>query len=43
MGVAGTALSSEVVAVAITVLALGLVGAMYLYSYLLWRKKGSRG
>lgn len=43
MGVAGTALSSEVVAVAITVLALGLVGAMYLYSYLLWRKNGSRG
>ena len=43
MGVAGSALSSEVVAVAITVLALGLVGAMYLYSYLLWRKNGSRG
>ena len=43
MGVAGTALSSEAVAVAITVLALGLVGAMYLYSYLLWRKNGSRG
>ena len=43
MGVAGTALSSEVVAVAIAVLALGSVGAMYLYSYLLWRKNGSRG
>ena len=43
MGIAGSALSSEVVAVAITVLALGLVGAMYLYSYLLWRKNGSRG
>lgn len=38
MGVAGSALSSEVVAAAIAVLAFGSVGAVYVYSYLLWRK-----
>lgn len=38
MGVAGSALSSEVVAAVIAVLALGSVGAVYVYSYLLWRK-----
>lgn len=38
MGVAGGALSSEIVAAAIAVLAFGSVGAVYAYSYLLWRK-----
>ena len=38
MGIAGTALSNEIVAAVIAVLALGSVGAMYAYSYLLWRK-----
>ena len=38
MGVAGSVLSSEVVAAVIAVLAFGSVGAVYLYSYLLWRK-----
>ena len=38
MGVAGTALSNEIVAAIIAVLALGSVGAVYVYSYLLWRK-----
>ena len=38
MGVAGSVLSSEVVAAVIAVLAFGSVGAVYVYSYLLWRK-----
>lgn len=38
MGVAGAVLSSEVVAAVIAVLAFGSVGAVYVYSYLLWRK-----
>ena len=38
MGIAGTALSNEIVAAVIAVLVLGSVGAMYAYSYLLWRK-----
>ena len=38
MGVVGTALSNEIVAAVVAVLALGSVGAMYVYSYLLWRK-----
>ena len=38
MGVAGGALSSEVTAAVIAVLALGSAGAAYVYSYLLWRK-----
>ena len=38
MGVAGSVLSSEVVAAVIAVLALGSAGAAYVYSYLLWRK-----
>lgn len=38
MGVAGSVLSSEVVATVIAVLAFGSVGAVYVYSYLLWRK-----
>ena len=38
MGVAGSVLSSEVVAAVIAVLAFGSVGAIYVYSYLLWRK-----
>ena len=43
MGMVGAALSSETVAVAIAVLTFGSVGATCLYSYLLWRKNGSRG
>lgn len=38
MSVAGSVLSSEVVAAVIAVLAFGSVGAVYVYSYLLWRK-----
>lgn len=38
MGVAGSVLSSEVVAAVIAALAFGSVGAVYVYSYLLWRK-----
>ena len=38
MGVAGSTLSSEVVATVIAVLAVGLAGVIYVYSYLLWRK-----
>lgn len=38
MGVAGSVLSSEVVAAVIAVLALGSAGAAYVYSYLLWCK-----
>lgn len=38
MGMAGSALSSEVVAAVIAVLAVGLVGVIYVYSYLLWHK-----
>lgn len=38
MGVAGGALSSEVTAAVIAVLAFGSAGASYVYSYLLWRK-----
>ena len=38
MGVAGSVLSSEVVAAVIAVLAFGSVGAVYVYSYLLWHK-----
>lgn len=38
MGVAGSVLSSEVVATVIAVLAFGSAGAAYGYSYLLWRK-----
>ena len=38
MGVAGSVLSSEVVAAMIAVLAFGSVGVVYVYSYLLWRK-----
>ena len=37
-GVAGSVLSSEVVAAVIAVLAFGSAGAAYVYSYLLWRK-----
>lgn len=38
MGAAGGALSSEVTAAVIAVLAFGSAGAAYVYSYLLWRK-----
>lgn len=38
MGVAGSALSSEIVAAVIAALAFGSAGAAYVYSYLLWRK-----
>ena len=38
VGVVGSSLSSEVVAAAIAALAFGSVGAVYVYSYLLWRK-----
>ena len=38
MGVAGSVLSSEVVAAVIAVLTFGSAGAAYVYSYLLWRK-----
>ena len=38
MGVAGSVLSSEVVAAVIAALAFGSVGAVYAHSYLLWRK-----
>ena len=38
MGVAGSVLSSEVVAAVIAALAFGSAGAAYAYSYLLWRK-----
>lgn len=38
MGVAGSVLSSEVVAAVIAALAFGSAGAAYVYSYLLWRK-----